>query len=502
MKLTDARAIAAGVASRRHSAREVTGASIKAAQAAASLNLFTELFESAALAAADDIDARIARGEVLPLAGVPVAVKDNLCTGPDLHEPGDGRGYGGRTTCASRMLETYRSPYTATTVQRLIDAGAVIIGKTNMDEFGMGSSTERSIFGPSRNPWDSARVCGGSSGGSAGAVAAGICALAMGSDTGGSIRQPASHCGAVGVKPTYGRASRYGLVAYASSLDQVGVLGASVSDAATALEVFCGADDHDLTVSSTQVPAWGIECEQAIDGLRLAVPRQARSPGNDARVTAIFEETVRALAKAGAVIVDVDLPSLDDAVAAYYIIAPAEASSNLARYDGIRYGRRAVSADGGIDSLYERSRSEALGEEVQRRIMLGTYVLSAGYYDAYYATALKVRRRILADFNRVLGGGCHAVLMPCAPGPAFGIGAKTDDALAMYLEDAYTVAVNLAGLPAACVPAGLAREGGIMLPVGVQFIGAAFDETSVLRAARQWELVRGELPVAAGAAST
>ena len=478
----EAHVVARAVNERRVSAREVAAHSLEVAKAVnGSLNLFTCLFEQEAMRAAELVDARVAAGERPPLAGVTVAVKDNLCTGPDLRIRGDGLGYGGFTTCASRMLETYRSPFTATTVQRLIDAGAVIVGKTNMDEFGMGSSTERSIFGPSRNPHDPARVCGGSSGGSAGAVAAGAAIVALGSDTGGSIRQPASHCGVVGIKPTYGRASRHGLVAYASSLDQVGVMASSVADAALTLQAICGVDPDDGTTAETPVADWFAACNApAAATLRLGVPAQAWATGNDPEVTRLFRETTERLRSRGVELVEVSLPGMDDAVAAYYIIAAAEASSNLARVDGIRYGRRA----GGVttlDSLYERSRSEGFGEEVQRRIMLGTHVLSSGYYDAYYTTASKVRRKILNEFTSVFTReGCAAVLMPASPGPAFKLGEKTSDPMAMYLEDVYTVAVNLAGLPAITIPAGKAAGG---LPVGVQLVGAAFDETRLLQAA-------------------
>jgi aspartyl-tRNA(Asn)/glutamyl-tRNA(Gln) amidotransferase subunit A len=480
---------AKAVNTRATSARAVTQAALEITKRVQPrLNLFTQVLEASALAAAERVDARIAAGEQLELAGVPVAIKDNLCTGPDLHAPGDGLGVGGNTTCASRLLERYASPYTATTVQRLLDAGAIVIGKTNMDEFGMGSSTERSIFGASRNPWDESRVCGGSSGGSAGAVASGACLMALGSDTGGSIRQPASHCGVVGIKPTYGRASRYGLVAYASSLDTVGVLARDVSDAALGLRIICGHDVHDGTSSQLPVSAWDQAAPAEARTLRVAVPKQARSPGNDPQVTAVLEATIAQLAQSGVTLEEVDLPALDHAVAAYYIIAPAEASSNLARFDGIRYGRRASDA-ATLETVYERSRSQGFGEEVQRRIMLGTHVLSSGYYDAYYAKASKVRRLILNQFEAVYARGYAAVLLPASPGPAFEIGSKTNDALAMYLEDVYTVAVNLAGLPAMSVPCGTMAQGGAKLPVGMQLVCAPFAEEAMLQAAALMERV-------------
>ena len=436
------------------------------------MKAFTQVFEQRAKEDAAAIDSKQHRG---PLAGVPVALKDNLCLS------------WGKTTCASNMLRNYESPYTATAVQKLIDAGAIIVGKTNLDEFAMGSSCEHSCFGPTFNPWDLSRVPGGSSGGSAAAVASGIVPLALGSDTGGSVRQPASHCGIVGVKPTYGRVSRYGLVAYASSLDQIGTLTRTVEDAARALTVICGHDRLDSTSSQEAVPDFAAQLEQPIENLRLAVPRQARSASNHPEVARIFDEAIATYKKLGATIVDVELPMLDFGIAAYYIVAPAEASSNLARFDGIRYGHRAKLAPGeDLFDLYCKSRSEGFGSEVQRRIMLGTHVLSSGYYDAYYNTALKVRRKIKQDFDRAFAD-CHAVLMPASPSPAFKVGEKTSDPLAMYLEDVYTVTINLAGLPAMSVPAGFASVEGKQLPVGVQIISPAFDEARMLRIARAFE---------------
>ncbi|MDX2146894.1 MAG: Asp-tRNA(Asn)/Glu-tRNA(Gln) amidotransferase subunit GatA [Planctomycetota bacterium] len=414
------------------------------------------------------------------LAGVPIAIKDNICT---LESP---------TTCASRMLENYRSPFEATAVAKLRARGAIVVGKTNLDEFGMGSSTEHSAFKPTRNPWDLARVPGGSSGGSAAAVASGIVPIALGSDTGGSVRQPASFCGVVGLKPTYGRVSRHGLVAYASSLDQIGVLASTVRDASVVLEALCGEDPLDATSSSLPPPELLESIDEPVDGLRLAVPAQARSGANHPEITRVMNETISALQHAGATIVDVDLPMLDESVAAYYVVAMAEASSNLARFDGVRYGRRAERPVDLMD-LYCRSRSEGLGAEVKRRILLGTHVLSAGYYDAYYATALKVRRLIKNAFDfcfATTGAACHALLMPVAPTPAFKLGEKQTDSMAMYLEDVYTVPVNLAGLPAISVPAGLGRvaDAAGPLPVGMQLIGRAFDEATLVRVARMLEL--------------
>lgn len=452
------------------SASERVSASLeRAADIGSRIRAFTELFE---LRAAADAEKTTTGGA---LAGVPIALKDNLCLS------------WGKTTCASNMLRNFESPYTATAVQKLIDAGAIIVGKTNLDEFAMGSSCEHSCFGPTFNPWDLSRVPGGSSGGSAAAVAAGIVPIALGSDTGGSVRQPASHCGIVGVKPTYGRVSRYGLVAYASSLDQIGTLTRSVGDAALALSVICGHDPLDSTSSQEPVPDFVAGLEQPIENLRLAVPRQARNPANHPEVARVFEETIGTHKKLGATIVDVELPMLDYGIAAYYIVAPAEASSNLARFDGIRYGHRAALSPGeDLFDLYCKSRSEGFGPEVQRRIMLGTHVLSSGYYDAYYNTALKVRRKIKQDFDRAFSD-CHAVLMPASPSPAWKVGEKTSDPLAMYLEDVYTVTINLAGLPAMSIPAGFASVAGKELPVGVQIISPAFDEARMLRIARQFE---------------
>ncbi len=441
---------------------------------------FTQVFAEKAIADAGAIDARIAAEgaeRVGALAGVPVALKDNICLD------------WGKTTCCSRILEEYESPYTATAAQRLIDAGAVIVGKTNLDEFAMGSSTEHSCFGPSRNPWDTERAPGGSSGGSAAAVAAGMVPLALGSDTGGSIRQPAALCGIVGVKPTYGRISRWGLVAFASSLDQIGPMTRTVEDAGLALDVLCGEDPLDSTSARVEVPAFTDRLRDPIEGLRIGVPAQARSEQNDPDVARVFEETVERLRTMGAEIVDIDLPHMGAGIAAYYIVAPAEASSNLARFDGIRYGRRAEIDQGeDLETLYSRSRAEGFGGEVRRRIMLGTYVLSSGYYDAYYNTALKARRLIKGDFDAVFsadasGAGVHAVLLPSTPTPAFRIGEKIDDPLALYLEDIYTVTANLAGIPGVSVPAGFAEVEGKRLPVGVQLLCPAFGEVNMLRIA-------------------
>lgn len=465
------------------SAVDVTRESLtRLAKANPAINAFTQTFQDKALAHAARVDARVRSGEKPLLAGVPVAIKDNICLGPDI-APGDGLGYGGVTTAASRILERYESPFTATAATKLIEAGAIIIGKTNLDEFGFGSSTEHTIFGPTRNPWDHGRVAGGSSGGSAAAVASGIVPIALGSDTGGSIRQPAALCGVVGVKPTYGRVSRSGLIAFASSLDQIGPLAGSADDAALALEAICGEDATDATTSRHQVPRFSHHMELGDHRLTIGVAREGRQASNHPGVAAGLDAASEALRDAGCRVVEVSLPRTDLGIAAYYIVAPAEASSNLARMDGVRFGRRATLAPGeSIAELYKRSRSEGFGPEARRRIMLGTHVLSSGYYDAYYVTALKVRRLILQDFEAAFAQ-CDLVLLPTAPTPAFKLGEKSGDPMSMYLEDVYTVNVNLAGLPAASVPAGLAKVDGRNLPVGVQLIAPAFGEVSLLAAA-------------------
>ncbi len=463
-----------------------------------SLHAFLQVFPETSRAHAALIDSASHSAHPKPLTGLTIALKDNICLGPDLLAPGDSLGYGGNTTCASRMLEHYRSPFTATAAQLLINAGAVIAGKTNLDEFAMGSSCERSAFGPTLNPHDHSRVPGGSSGGSAAAVASGMVDAALGSDTGGSIRQPASFCGIVGIKPTYGRVSRYGLVAYASSLDQIGPLARDTTTAARLLQTICAHDPLDSTSSlhaakfasgdGAPVSDLAASIETPVAGLTLGVPREARSSANHPDVSRVLEETIATYRSLGAKVIDIDLPRTDYAIAAYYIVACAEASSNLARFDGIRYGHRAK-ADNLFD-VYCRSRSEGFGAEVQRRIMLGTHILSSGYYDAYYNTALKARRVIKNDFDACFSQGVHAILMPVAPSPAFKLGEKTTDPLALYLEDIYTVAINLAGLPAMSVPAGHADIDGKKLPIGMQLICKPFDEVTMLSAARMFERTR------------
>ncbi len=439
------------------------------------LACFHETYHDLALEAAAETDAGIGRGDDPgPLGGVPIAIKDNIVT--DF----------GHTTCGSKMLEHFQSPYTATAVQRLLDAGAIVIGKTRCDEFAMGSSGENSAFGPTRNPRDPSRVPGGSSSGSAAAVAAGLVPGSLGSETGGSIRQPASLCGIVGCKPSYGRVSRYGLVAFGSSLDQIGPFGMCVSDVAVLLGVMAGHDPHDSTSSQRDVPDYVAAMEQPIDDLRLGVPRQFLRDDNDAPVNAAVRAAIDLYRDLGAEIVDIDLPLTDYGIATYYVIATAEASANLARYDGIRYGRRAdLDADETLYDLYARSRAEGFGQEVRRRIMLGTYVLSAGYGDAYYQRALQVRRLIRQEYDEAFSK-CHALLGPTSPCTAFKIGEKTDP-LAMYLCDLYTTNTNIAGICGISIPCGHEDVDGVPLPIGLQIQCQAFDEPTMFQIARLYE---------------
>jgi aspartyl-tRNA(Asn)/glutamyl-tRNA(Gln) amidotransferase subunit A len=411
-------------------------------------------------------------GGSLALRGVPVVVKDNIAT------------LGLPTTCASRVLEHYVSPYEATVVRRLREAGAIIVGKSNLDEFAMGSSTEHSAFGPTRNPVDRSRVPGGSSGGSAAAVAAGIAPIALGSETGGSVRQPAAFCGVVGVKPTYGRVSRFGLVAFASSLDQVGVFGRTVDDAALGLAVIAGHDPRDATSADEPVRDHGGERGAPLRGLVVGRPREYFAGSLDPRIVALCDRAAETLRAAGAEIRDVSLPHTALAIPAYYVIAPAECSSNLARFDGARYGLR-VEGDG-LGAMYEATRSRGFGDEVIRRVLLGTWVLSAGYYDAYYRKAMQVRALIADDFRQVFANGVDCLLTPTAPTPAFPLGAIADP-YEMYLSDVFTVTANLAGLPGISVPAG--RVDG--LPIGVQLLGRRFDEATLFRAAFAIETALG-----------
>ena len=474
--MTTARSIREDVANGRVSAVEVCRQALaRIDRVNPALNAFNTVCHDRALARAAQVDARRAAGEAPgPLAGVPVAVKDNICT----------RGL--RTTASSRILATYTPPYDATVVTRLEAAGAVIVGKTNCDEFAMGSSNENSAFGPVRNPWALTHAPGGSSGGSAAAVAAGCVPIALGSDTGGSIRQPASFCGVVGLKPTYGRVSRYGLLAFASSLDQIGPLSRSVDDAALALSVIAGPDPSDATSAPADVTAWTAHSTGSLRGLRIGVPRQFTHDGVEAQVSQSFDRALAQFESLGATLVDVELPHASYGVPAYYLVCTAEASSNLARYDGVKYGYRSPAAADGLKAMYTHTRSEGFGAEVKRRIMLGTYVLSAGYYDAYYLKAQQVRTLLRQDYERAFER-VDAVAMPTSPLPPFALGEKTGDPLQMYLADIFTVSANLAGLPAISIPCGVAEGNGTTLPLGVQLTGRAFDESTLLRAAGAFE---------------
>ena len=434
------------------------------------VNAFLTVTRQAALGQAAEADARLTAGRPLsPLDGIPIALKDLLCT----------RGI--RTTCGSRILETFVPPYDATVMARLRAAGAVLLGKLNMDEFAMGSSTEHSAFFPTRNPWDLDRVPGGSSGGSAAAAAADLAAATLGSDTGGSIRQPAGFCGTVGLKPTYGRVSRYGLIAFASSLDQIGPFAKTVADAAVVLGVIAGADRRDSTSVDVPVPDYRAALEGGIAGLRVGIPAEYFIDGIDPEVEAAVKAAIEVLRGLGARTEPVSLPHTRYGLAAYYVIAPAEASSNLARYDGVKYGLR---VPGGRDliEMYGRTRAAGFGAEVKRRVMLGTYALSAGYYDAYYGKAQRVRTLVRRDFQEAFER-VDVLAAPTTPGVAFTLGEKTDP-LQMYLNDILTIPVNLAGLPGVSVPAGFTTSG---LPIGLQLIGRAFDESTVLRAAHTYQ---------------
>jgi aspartyl-tRNA(Asn)/glutamyl-tRNA(Gln) amidotransferase subunit A len=446
--------------------RQIVASSLDAAEKLnEQLNAFLEIDRPGALQ----------RAESLPtdsgtLAGMPLAIKDNLCV------------KGLQTSCGSHILGDYHPPYNATVIERLLNSGAVVIGKTNCDEFAMGSSNENSAFGPVRNPWDPACVPGGSSGGSAAAVAAGIVPVALGSDTGGSVRQPASLCGVLGLKPTYGRNSRYGLVAFASSLDQVGIFARNTADVARVLGVIAGRDPHDATSADVPVPDYLANLTADIKGLRLGLPQALFGAGLDAEVRASVEAAVNVYRDLGAEVVNVELPNASYSIAVYYIIATAEASSNLARFDGVRYGLRAEEAPE-LRQMYRKTREEGFGAEVKRRIMLGTYVLSAGYYEAYYGKAQQVRSLIRQDFQKAFAS-CDAIITPTAPTPAFLLGEKVDNPLAMYLNDIYTVTANLAGIPGMNVPCGLSSA---RLPIGFQLLGTYWSEPTLFKLAHAYE---------------
>jgi aspartyl-tRNA(Asn)/glutamyl-tRNA(Gln) amidotransferase subunit A len=434
------------------------------------LNAYLSMLGEQALEDARLFDSKKKDYSASPLAGVPIAIKDVICV------------KGSLTTCGSRILEGFVAPYDATVTEKLRHAGAIFIGKTNCDEFAMGSSTENSAYIKTRNPWDPDRVPGGSSGGSAAAVAAGLCAGALGTDTGGSIRQPSSYCGVVGIKPTYGRVSRFGLVAFASSLDQIGPITSDVQDAAIMLQSIAGYDRRDSTSVNLPVPDYRATLKETIRGLRLGIPREYFIEGTDPEIEAAVRNAISTCKELGAHIVDISLPHTEYGIAAYYIIAPAEASSNLARYDGVKYGHRTQGARDLIE-MYRKSRSEGFGPEVKRRIMLGTYVLSAGYYDAYYRKASQVRTLIRRDFLEAFEK-CDAIFAPVAPIPAFRLGEKVDDPLQMYLSDVFTLPASLAGIPGISVPCGFTSKN---LPIGLQILGPHFREELILRVAYQFE---------------
>jgi len=470
---TTVKSIRDAIRSRARSAAEVCRESLnRIAALNPQLNAFNTVMAERALERADAIDREPDRWRDAPLAGVPIALKDNLCT------------RGVRTTASSRMLDAYVPPYSATVVEKLEAAGAVVVGKTNLDEFAMGSSTENSAYGPTRNPWALDRIPGGTSGGSAAAVAADLAPLALGSDTGGSIRQPGALCGVIGFKPTYGRVSRYGLIAHASSLDQIGPLARTAFDAALALTVIAGSDPADATSAPEPVPDYTAALSGDVRHTRIGVPRRLLEQGVDPEVGRAVDAALEVLQSRGATLVDVELPHAKYAIPVYYLVSTAEASSNLARYDGVRYGYRANAKD--LREMYGKTRAQGFGPEVKRRIMLGTYVLSAGYYDAYYLKAQQVRTLILRDYDDAFGGAgaVDAIAMPTSPTPAFPIGERVSDPLQMYLADVFTVSANLVGLPAVSVPCGF-TEG--RLPIGLQLTGRRFDEATLLRIADTYE---------------
>ena len=432
------------------------------------LNAFITVSDESALSKAKQADTLRAKGDSSPLLGIPLAHKDIFCT------------EGIKTSCGSKILHNFISPYDATVVTRFNEAGAVMLGKTNMDEFAMGSSNETSYFGPVRNPWDTERVPGGSSGGSAAAVAADLCAMATGTDTGGSIRQPAAFCGVTGFKPSYGRISRWGMIAFASSLDQAGPICKSAEDAALMLNAMAGLDTKDSTSADVDVEDYTAGLDNSLEGLRIGLPRQHCAEGLSADVEQAVRDALRVYEKLGAELVDIDLPNNHLSVSAYYVVAPAEASANLSRFDGVRYGYRCEDPVD-LEDMYKRTRSEGFGEEVKRRIMVGTYALSAGFYDAYYRKAQKIRRLIKNDFDAAFTD-VDIIIGPTSPHPAFKLGAKTDP-VAMYLEDIYTIAVNLAGLPGMSVPVGLADG----LPVGMHMVASDFAEAKLLNVAHQFQ---------------
>jgi len=464
--------LATGLAAKEFSSIELTRHFLnRIRQHDGALNSFITVCEEQALTQAAAADAVRAAGQAGLLTGVPMAQKDIFCT------------EGVKTTCASKMLDSFISPYNAAVIERSNAAGLVMLGKTNMDEFAMGSSNETSFYGSVKNPWDTTKVPGGSSGGSAAAVAARLAPAATGTDTGGSIRQPAALCNLTGLKPTYGRVSRWGMIAFASSLDQAGPMTQTAEDAALLMNVMAGHDQRDSTCINHPVPDYTAKLNDSIEGLRIGLPKQYFGEGLDAGVAAVIDQAIAELKKLGAIVVDIDLPTSDLAVPAYYVIAPAECSSNLSRFDGVRFGHRCENpAD--LTDLYKRSRAEGFGAEVKRRIMVGTYALSAGYYDAYYLQAQKVRRLIKNDFARAFEQ-CDVIAGPTSPTVAFGLGEKQSNPIAMYLSDIYTIATNLAGLPGMSLPAGFEKN----LPVGLQLIGNFWSEAKLLNVAHRYQQV-------------
>ena len=475
------KALGAMLASKQISSVEMTKEFLKRIdQHNPDINAYITLDHERSLAQAAAADARIAAGQAEALTGIPIAQKDIFVA------------KGWKTTCGSKMLDNFIGPYDAGVIERFDAAGAVNLGKTNMDEFAMGSSNETSYFGGVKNPWDRARVPGGSSGGSAAAVAARLCAAATGTDTGGSIRQPASLCGFSGLKPTYGLVSRYGMIAFASSLDQAGPMAKSAEDMALMMNVMTGFDERDSTSLQREKEdytrgLYNMDAAKPLAGLRVGLPKEYFAEGLDAKVAKVVQEAIEQYRKLGAEIVDISLPNNNLSIPVYYVLAPAEASSNLSRYDGVRYGHRAAEYTDLMD-MYCKSRAEGFGAEVKRRILIGTYVLSAGYYDAYYLKAQQIRRLIAEDFAKAFQQ-CDVIMGPAAPSTAFRTGEKTNDPVAMYLEDLYTIAVNLAGLPGMSIPAGFAEVDGKQLPVGLQVIGNYFDEARMLGVGHAYQQV-------------
>ncbi|WP_198243964.1 Asp-tRNA(Asn)/Glu-tRNA(Gln) amidotransferase subunit GatA [methane-oxidizing endosymbiont of Gigantopelta aegis] len=463
--------LAAGLRSHSYSSVELTQHFLNRIQQHRDLNAFITVSEDIALQQAEQADKKLASGDAGFLTGIPLAQKDIFCTD------------GVKTTCGSKILDNFIAPYNATVVEKFNDAGAVMLGKLNMDEFAMGSSNETSFYGASKNPWNSDTVPGGSSGGSAAAIAARLTPAATGTDTGGSIRQPAALCGITGLKPTYGRVSRYGMIAYASSLDQGGPMARSAADAAWLLQVMAGFDEKDSTSVDHPVPDYSADLNQPLQGLKIGLPEQFFSDDLDQAIATVIQEAIDEYKKLGAEIKSVSMPHLEFAIPAYYVIASAECSSNLSRYDGVRFGYRCQNPKD-LEDMYTRSRGEAFGAEVKRRILMGTYALSAGYYDAYYLKAQKVRRLISNDFKQALSE-VDVLMGPVSPSTAFKLGEKTGDPIQMYLSDIYTIAINLAGLPAMSIPAGFVND----MPVGLHIIGNYFEEAKLLQTAHQYQLV-------------